>query len=318
MSVLLEIRKQLDVANERVLSLERALRDHPDLPSVTANLDSAVRIRAKLEAEFADAAEKLGHDICSYRAFDEYDKPKAGAAFGAIARFQKLVSVVYGAINYGVKQRATIPERVEKETAFDVGYSFTGSVGVVLTVRNKQLLFDWRLLDDTFDTIALMAKASSPRELTSFANRLGPGPINALYEWADEQATAGLGADIEWRRGQHTQRTLFMQRQEWSKLRTAIEAISGEEVETVETVIGILKMADVEKNRFKLKREGLPIIQGTLEPGAIDEQHTASLPKEYSVVLRKTVRFQYAKGQDLTRYHILSLSDPPKKQKRLA
>jgi hypothetical protein len=316
MSLLLEIRKQLDVANERVLSMERALRDHPSLPSIAANLDSAVRIRTKLEAEFADVSEKLGYDVCSYRAFDEYDKPKAGAAFGAIARFQRLVSVVYGALTYGMKQRATIPEHVARETAFDLGYAFAGSIGVVLTVRGEPQLFDMRSLDQTFDTIAEMAKASSPSDITAFGTRLGPGPINALYEWADEQATAGLGADIEWRRGQQVQRSLFVQRQEWSKLRTAIEETSGEE-ETTETVVGVLKMADVDKHKFKLKREGLPMIQGSLEPGAIDEQHVASLPKTYSVVLKKIVRVQYATGQEVTRYHILKLSEPPKTQRKL-
>jgi hypothetical protein len=317
MSELLEIRKQIDTANARVLSLERALSEHPELPSIAANLDSAVRIKAKLEAQFADAAEKLGHDICSYRAFDELDKPKAGAAFAAISRFQRLVSVVYGALVHGVKQRATIPERVERETAFDLGYAFAGSVGVVLTIRGERGLFEWRSLDETFDTIASMAKASASDDITAFATRLGPGPINALYEWANEQASSGLGADIEWRRGQKVQRSLFVQRQEWSKLRTVIEETSGEE-ETTETVIGVLKMADVDKNKFKLKPDGLPMVQGTLEPGIIDEHHAASLPKKYSVLLRKIVRFQYAKGQEVTRYHILKLSEPPHSQMRLS
>lgn len=317
MSLLLEIRKQLSSASERVLSLERALREHPDVPSIAANLDSAVRIKEKLEAEFADVAEKLGHDICTYRAFDEFDKPNAAAAFAAIADFQRLISVVYGAMKYGEKKRATVSDRVQKETAFDLGYTFAGSVGVVLTVRNDRPLLEQSDLDAAFELIAAMAKASSSDDIMALASKLGPGPINALYRWADEQASAGLGADIEWRKGQQVHHSLLVQRQEMSRLRTTIEETSGEEIVT-ESVVGILKMADVDKHKFKLKREGLSIIGGTLEPGCIDDEHVASLPKKYLVDLQKTVRFQFAKGTEVVRYHILRLREPTAKQRKHA
>lgn len=316
MSELLEIRKQLDAVSVKVLSLERAVREHPGLPSIVANLDSAARIKAKLELQFADVADKLGYDVCSYRAFDEYDKPKAGAAFGAISNFQKLVSVVYGALKYGEKQRATIPDRVQKETAFDLGYAFAGSVGIVLTVRAEQRsLFGDRIFDDTFDAIISMAKASSSEEIMGFANRLGPGPINALYKWVDEQVAAGIGSDIEWNKGKENERSLFIQRQDLHKLRTAIEE-TGVEESDLEEVVGTLVMADVHKLRFKLKRDGLPIIKGTLEPGVADEKHVASLPKQYLVRMRKTTQFQFAKDREVTRYHILKLSEPTKRDKK--
>jgi hypothetical protein len=146
MSQLLEIQKQIELASQRVLVLERALRDHPSLPSVAANLESAVRVRTKLEEQFVEAGAKAGYDICRYRAFDDYDRPVVGAAFKSIAGFQKLVSVVYAAVKHGFKERATIPDDVARETTFDFGYAFTGSIGVVLTLRNEKTLFDIRTL----------------------------------------------------------------------------------------------------------------------------------------------------------------------------
>ena len=56
MSELLEIQNQLDVANKRVASLERSLVDHPEYPSIAANLESARRIKQKLELQFAEAS----------------------------------------------------------------------------------------------------------------------------------------------------------------------------------------------------------------------------------------------------------------------
>lgn len=56
MSELLEIQNQLDVANRRVAALERSLVDHPEYPSIAANLESARRIKQKLELQFAEAS----------------------------------------------------------------------------------------------------------------------------------------------------------------------------------------------------------------------------------------------------------------------
>ena len=51
MSDLSDIQKQLGLANQRVVSLEKALREHPGYPSIAANLDSAVRVQRKLETQ---------------------------------------------------------------------------------------------------------------------------------------------------------------------------------------------------------------------------------------------------------------------------
>lgn len=309
MSALLEIRQQLSQASARVASLERALREHPDLPSVAANLESAVKVKRQLEAEFLDVADRTGYDVCCYRVFDEYDKPKAGAAFGAIAAFQRLVSVVYGALKYGEKQRATIPGHIERETAFDLGYAFVGSVGIVLTIRNEKTLVGESDLDRTFDHIVSMAKCKSPDELQEYATLLGSGAINALFQWVAQHTSADLGADIDWRKREHVQRELFMQRHDLSKLRENIERTSSEQVETI-SVVGVLKMADVDSNRFKLRPEGRPLIKGTMERGAIDELHQASLPRRYLATIRKTTRFKYASGSDEVNYHLLRLREP--------
>lgn len=52
------IREQLDVARKRVVALERSLADHPEYASIAANLESARRIKQKLEVQFADAGER--------------------------------------------------------------------------------------------------------------------------------------------------------------------------------------------------------------------------------------------------------------------
>ncbi|MEX2316174.1 MAG: hypothetical protein WD669_03415 [Pirellulales bacterium] len=285
MSQLLDIRKRIEVAGQRILTLERAFRDHPNLPSIATNLEAAVRVQEKLQQQFEEVAAKAGYDICRYRTFDDYDRPVVGAAFKSIADFQNLVSVVYAAMKYGLRERATIPDDVAKESTFDLGYLFTGSIGIVLTVRDQKMLFDNSLMDQSMETVFAMTRASTPQQVSEFADKLGPGPINALYKWVGDNATNGLGAEIDWRKGQEVQRSVVVQRQELVHLKRTIESTSSKRTKTI-TVVGMLTMADVSKNRFKIRPEGLPEIRGTVAVEAIDDKHIVKLPSVYSADFR--------------------------------
>jgi hypothetical protein len=307
MSVLLQIRGQLDKAMHRVAELEKALAEHPGYPSIAANLDSAVRIQKKLEAQFEEAAASIGVEVCRYRAFDDTNRASAGAAFDAVSGFQRLVSVVFGSKKYGKKQKASVTSELEKETALGFGYAFVGSIGLVLTIRRDTDLFGESFLDDTINTIFAMAKAKDSAAIQHYADTLGAGAINALYSWAHANTDHGLGAEIEWKRGAEVRGKLLVQRQELSKLETAIEKTGSEEVESV-TYEGVLTMADAGSRRFKLKPDGMREIRGTFELGAIDETREASVPRRYRADLTITTTMQYSTSEEKKRYHLLRLA----------
>ena len=312
MSALLEIQKEIDIANERVADLEIALRDYPGDPSIAANLDTAVRIQKKLQAQFMEAAAQVGVEVCRYRAFKDNSPTAAGPAMGAISSFQKLFSIVFASLKYGARQRARVTPEIVKETAMQLRFAFTGSLGVVLTVPSDADLFDDSYLDDSLKTIFAMAKADTPKAIFSFAERLGPGAINALHQWVEDNAESGMGADIEWRRGPAVRGSVFVQRQELSKLRNAIDRTSSPREETI-VVEGMLDAVGVSKRRFTIKREGFPDISGSVEPGAIDRKHTATLPRQHRARILKTTRLRVAAGTQQIKYHLLGLT--PVKEK---
>lgn len=309
MSLLLEIQREIDAVTVRIRALEEAIVLHPGLPSVAANLESMSRMLRRLDQEFVEAANSLGVEVCRYRAFDVSQSTKPAAAFRAIADFQKLFSVVYGAIRHGIKQRATIPEYLAKETNFGLGYAFTGSVGVVLTAPHDSTLFSDPGFSESIAAIFEMARAEQPDEVAAFAGRLGPGPVHALFEWARENANNRLGADIKWQSSKSDWSSLFVQPQELSRLTKIIERTSAKKSDEM-TCIGMLQAADVPKRKFKMSREGLPEIRGTVADGVIDEKHTVGLPRRYKAFLRRTITTQYATGQETTRYLLLRLEQP--------
>ena len=314
MSMLLQIQSQIDQANLRIVEIERALAEYPGLPSVSANLESVVRWRSNLESQFLDAAALNGVEICKYRAFNSNnERTNAGAAFGAISGFQRLFSVVFGSLKYKKKQQARVDSELGKETAFGFAYGFTGSVGVVLTIPTDSDLFGESYLDDAMSTIFAMAKAEDPKVIQSFADTLGPGAINALYQWASENAEHGLGADVEWRHGKEVKGSLFIQRQQLSKLRTAIEQVSSDTTET-KLIEGLLTGVLLGSRKFRLSPDNMPEIRGTFELGAIDAKHKVAIPVRYIAKINVTTTMHFAIGKKRTRYHLLKLNDVPPKE----
>ena len=75
MNILMEIRTRLDETNSLIARMERGLRDYPDDLGIAANLSSMVRMRAKLERRFNEAAAEAGIDVDPQRSFDGLSPP---------------------------------------------------------------------------------------------------------------------------------------------------------------------------------------------------------------------------------------------------
>ena len=189
--------------------LEKALIEFPSYPSIAANLDSAVRIRQKLEAQFAEAARRLASRFAAIVRLMTTTGQCLRRIRCASRQFQRLVSVVFGSKKYGKKQRARVDSDLEKETALGLGYAFTGSIGVVLTIRGDTNLFGESYLDDTMHDVFGMAKASDTTAIKQYASNLGTGAINALYSWDTPTQIMDLGR-IAWHRSDAVKERAFL------------------------------------------------------------------------------------------------------------
>jgi hypothetical protein len=311
MSLVLDIQKQLHSATHRVVELERALLESPDV-SVEGNLESAVRIQRKLIAQFREAASKASLDIFTYRAFDDNDTQKAAPSFQAVADFQTLFSVVHSALKSGGRKlKATYDEQVARETSFGFGYAMAGSIEVVLTVENEQLLFGQKL-DHTADVVFELTQSRTPQEIHDKAAQLGPGPINALYQWARDNTFNGLGAELTWRKGEKVERTVVMQRQHMRELKSAIYQTSAE-TPIPFSCTGKMVAVNLKAHKFTIERQGLPDMKGSFEPGIINDSHEARLPHMYEYDMLRIVSTTFRTGQQRARYHMLRLRELPAK-----
>src|SRR5258708_28565376 len=188
---LLQIQEKLQSTIASIRQLEASMIDHPDSPSLRANIKSLQKLQRNYEAEFLDAASERGEHVCSYRLFG-LGNPTIAAMSKALGDFQSMFSIVYDAIKNGPKDRAKMSTDVAQATSFSFGYTFPGSVGVVFTLPNERLLPGIQTdLDKTFGRISDIARADQPDQIAALAKELGAPPIRATYRWAKDHAENG-------------------------------------------------------------------------------------------------------------------------------
>ena len=309
MTRLLELQEQLQETRATLARVERAVAEQPDKPSLRSLAKSLMAQQRNLEADFAVEADRLGMDVCSYRIFsDNGILPLHPLAQGLID-FQSLVTVVYDAQKTSIaKERARIAPNIREESSFNFGYTFSGSLGVVLTISNKRALILGSHLDESMRQLFSLAKVGSVSDIRAFSKKLGLASIRAMHKWAFGHAQAGLGVDIEWRRENVIRANLLAQQPELAKLCLMIEETSDEE-KTRFSMHGELVSVDVETRRFKLKGESGDIIGGSYED-AISDSHRVKLPgHHYRAHLTKTQRVQYSTDAEEAEYHLERLEE---------
>ncbi len=300
------IQDEIQDLNALLAQHERALASHPGEKSLRANINTLKRRRQILEDDFLEAAARVEADVCSYRLIPNERRPTILAVSKVLGGFQSLFSLVYDAIKEGPKKRATLSKEVLEETSLAFAYSFTGSVGFVMTLPNERLLFGETYLDQTMQLVFEMAKTTAPEQVAEFVKKLGAPPVRAIYKWAGDHVEYGLSADIEWRRKEQIRSSLFIQKPQLEQLREAIAKTSDETEEEME-VQGSLVGADVTRKSFHLETVGGGEIQGSFAH-AISVEQTVELPKPYMAKIRKRTKIIYSMEDEQTSYFLLHLA----------
>lgn len=304
MSALADLQEELRDVGAGIAHAEDALARSPESRSVLITLRSLQKRQRALEQRFLEAAQEHELDVCSYRVFCDGGRPLISALSAILADFQKLFSLTYAAVRR--KQpfpRGRISSDVTAQTSFGFAYSFSGSLGFVLTLPNDQsTLFDTDL-DEAMRAVFSMAKAPKPEEIVEYARQLGPAPVRALYRWANHHADHGMGADIEWRRVNEIRASLFIQCPELRTLRDAI-ALTSDIRSAKAEVAGELVGIDVERRTFHLRVEDEDYT-GSLSD---DIRQAVEVPRRYRAVIEERTITKYSTDEEKTSRVLLSLS----------
>lgn len=308
MTALLEIQEKLLDTSATLSRLEHLLVSHPHSEPLLGNLETMRKRHRILEDAFLAEADKVEVDVCTYRIIPEQGRANISALGKILDGFQLAFSLTYGALKEGPKKRAVLNQESRENTALGFSYSFSGSIGFVMTLPNERLLVGETRVDEAMRLVLQMAKSTTSQEILDFAKKLGAPPIRALYKWADEHASNQFGAEIEWRRTEQIRSNLFIQQPQLEQLREVIEKTSDETEEEINAV-GNLIGADVKRRTFHLEMAGGEI-RGTFAD-AISTEQTVELPKQYAVKICKRTRIIYSTGEEKVSHFLLSLQPVP-------
>lgn len=308
MSRILELQDSLRDTSAAIVVLERALSRDPSSDSIIRSMKSVEKRYKRLEVDFLAEAKNAEVTVCKYRLFSDDKRPTLKVISEALGTFQDLFSTVYKAIKTGPIQKAPSRKDIDKESEFGFAYTYSGSVGVVLTLPDELLLFGESRLDETMAAFVDLARVQETSQIAAFSKKLGLAPVRQMYQWAAEHTESGYGAEIEWLKKKEIKNKLFIQAPEIRSLKELMEKTGEETIKEI-VVEGELLGADVLGHRFHMRVEGGEI-RGVFAD-AISEKHTVELPKQYRAKIRKTTRVKYSTDEEQEIYFLIQLTKIP-------
>lgn len=304
MSRLFEVRDELRDLNAELARLERAVAADPDEDVLELDVASLSKRKRRLEEEFRTLAGSLGLDAVRYRLIPEgTDSVPLRALTKALDRFQEAITTFYDAKVSGIKQRGKIGPDARLGSSFDFAYSFSGSLGVVLTVPQERVLFD-SALDKSITDFFAATQANTREQVVAIAHEYGVPAVRRLYEWSAAHADFGMSVDINWLRSKESVGRVEAAPEMLRHLKEII-AETSEVTDTPHRVIGMLHGLDTARREFHLRVVDADI-QGVwsahftyLKEFALDEVYEAELIESKKV--------HFAIEREETKWFLLSL-----------
>lgn len=297
MSNLLDIQSQLRDTSEAIAKSEQAVASEPTSAAARTMLRSFEKRRRVLEEDFFTAAGLVGTDVCSYRFFSGAGRAAVSPLCSVLIDFQALYSLVYDAIKTGPKRRSRkLPQDVIDETSFSFGYTFSGSVGIVLTFDNPKVELFGTALDESMQAVASLASAKSSGDVLECGRMLGVPAVRAAHKWASSHAASSLGAEIGWRKGRDVLINLFLEAQDFSELVGTINNTTETIEEDIE-VAGRLVGADVQRRTFHLVLPSGEELRGNFG-SLISPTQTFEVGRTYNTTLKRRVKVYYATEEE--------------------
>lgn len=297
MNDLAELQTKLEATNSMLTQIGRAVAAHPNDLGINLNYKSLLKRQRKYEAEFLEAAESLGVDVCAYRLIPEGGGIKVTSVARALDTFQTWYSVLVHSIANGPHKRKSVPAEIEAMSSLGYAYAYPGSAGFMLTINREYALFEATPLEQAMQGMAEMVAPRNANALREFSAKYGTAAVSAMFDWAKHHAKSDVAADIDWRRGGETVSSCFVQPEEFRAIRDIILQTSEVEEERFE-VTGMLVGADYQKQTFHFETPAGDV-KGRIDPDlGFSEDRPIELPKRYKAIIVRRTTFVYATEEE--------------------
>ncbi len=288
-----------------VSQLEAALSRDPADRGLRVTLRSAVRMAERTERELYDVAHAEQVDLVRYRLVRQVME-----AFGvhsvskSLELFQETVSYVYAAVTGQPRVRANLSKADKRDSELLFGYSYAGSLGVVLLAPSQRGLFVTKF-DDVVKTINEVFDISNNDELRDAARKIGPAAVRKIYEWSEANYDAGYDLDLRWTNANAVESGRYLETRQFGRLTELISATSDVE-ETRARITGTLVGFDSVYRTFHLVEPDGESFKGQLTLDFPQRRETI-VNKTYEATILSEVVTKFSTGEQTTKHRLAEL-----------
>jgi hypothetical protein len=288
-----------------VSKLEERLAQSPGDVSLRLTLSSAVQMAERTERELYEIATAEQVDLCRYRLVRHIGE---GFSLQSVSKsleaFQDAISYVYEAIMGTPRRRAGLTREARRESEMLFGYSYAGSLGVVLLAPSQKGLFTTKF-DDVVKTINQVFEIENNDELRHAARAIGPAAINKLYEWAAVNNEAGYDLDLRWTNSNSVESGRYVQVRQFGKLANLISLTSEIEKKAIRTE-GVLVGFDSVYKTFHLVEPGGESYKGQLADD-FPQHRDWIVNKTYGASISEETTTRFSTGEQSIKHRLSEL-----------
>lgn len=287
--------------------LNAVMAQHPGDIFVKMNRDSVAAHAKKLEDEWLESCRLSQVEVCRYRLVSARDFYSANAFSKSLLTFQELFSQIFDALKNGAKDRARLGAESAAETEFCLAYTFPGSLGVVLTVKDEPNLIEGKF-DRAVEAFHDVIGMDDEHDVRDTARALGNAVVKKVYDWAEANYQNDLSVDVLWTSGAKGRKAGgYIDSSAFARYIDIINRTS--DVEKTEVVVrGVLVAIDLKSDKFRIVDPA-----GTDYAGKFSESFDArrqwSVNKVYSAEIGVEKRVHYATQKTDVTYLLKSLTD---------
>lgn len=292
-----------------VSKLESALTRDPNNIALQVNLAASLKLARKSELQIQEFAKYQRIDVCNYRIVPDNERGlKLGFVSRSLLEYQNLFSQIYDAIKNGPKGRAQFGGEVATESAMELAYTYSGSLGFVLLAHSERDFFEGNL-DGPINTLFDILSVKKRKEVRDIAETYGHAVVKRLHDWSRANIDGHFDADIYWMRSDGATIGEMIER---DRLENIVELIvdAGDEKITKETVAGILVGGDINSGSFHFIVPNGNDYRGSISPQFIS-QTDMTLGKKYLATIIATSIEIFATDRIERRYQLENLQEIP-------
>jgi hypothetical protein len=288
-----------------VSQFEARLAKNPDDMSIRVNLASALHLSERAERELYDVAATEQIDVVRYRLVRHVsDDFLVQGVSRSLEAFQEAVSYVFDALKGQPRVKAGMTKQAKKESELLFGWSFAGSLGVVLLAPSERGLFFTRF-DDVVQTINQIFDISDSFELRDAARKLGPAAVKKLYDWAETNHESGYDLDLRWTNSNRIESGRYLEARSFGRLADLI-SLTSDIVEDTLHVTGTLVGFDSVFKTFHFVEPGGNSYKGQLD-NTFQTHQGWTVNRTYEAIIHSDITTRYSTGEETIKYRLGSL-----------